>query len=158
MKILVCTDGSEQSKAILEEASRVVEEHNPEEVVILHVYQSSVPPYFGEYISKDRLEYLKKLEEKQNEEVSEILTEVLETLKKKNIKARTFMQQGVPSEIIAKVALEEEFDMIVVCSEGRGGLRKIVRRIRDVSSKQDKKQDKTKTTLIPALFLRRKES
>ncbi len=151
MKILVCTDGSEESKAILEEASMVVEEHNPDEVVIIHVYQTSQPAYLGEYISKDRLEYIKKLEEQQNEEVNKILTEVLETFKKKNIKARTFMEQGIPSEIIAKIALEEEFDMIVVCSRGRGGLRKIVRKIKDISSRQGK----AKSALIPALFLRR---
>lgn len=150
MKILVCTDGSVQSQESLEEAAEIVEGYKPDDVAIIHVYQAKDIPYLGEYISKDRIENLKKTQDQQKEEANKILAQALETFEKKNIKARTFLGQGTPSEAIARVALEEEFDMVVVCSRGRGGLRKIQRKIKDVGSRPGK----AKFTLVPALFMR----
>jgi len=72
-------------------------------------------------------------------------------LETNNIKIRTVIERGIPSDIITRIALEDNIDMIVVCSRGRGGLKNIVRKIRKVISKQKK----TDETLVPALFLRR---
>jgi len=151
MKVLLCTDGSEQSKAILGEASRVVQEHNPDEVIIIHVDQSVPSPYYGEDISKTRLEKLKKNHDQKDAEIMNILKEAADLLEANDIKIKTVIERGIPSDIITRIALEDNIDMIVVCSRGRGGLKNIVRKIRNVSSKQKK----TDETLVPALFLRR---
>ena len=43
MKILVCTDGSEESKKALEKASIIAKGCNVNEVAVIHVYHSNLP-------------------------------------------------------------------------------------------------------------------
>ncbi len=153
MKVLLCTDGSEQSKAILGEASTIVKEHNPDEVIIIHVDQSLPAFYNGEEISKRKLDELKNVHDQKETEIMNTLKEAVDLLETNNIKIRTVIERGIPSDIITKFALEENIDMIVVCSRGRGGIKNIVRKIRNVSSKQKESNE----TLVPALFLRRQQ-
>lgn len=157
IKILVCTDGSEESQKALAETPKIVKRYNPDEVAILHVYESK-PPFF--YSSSNGIETFAKMEdidipslknEQLQKEGKKILSEALEIFAKENIKARTIMEQGTPSETIANAALKERFDMIVVCSRGRGGLRRLLRTIRKVGSRSTE----SVFTVIPALFIER---
>lgn len=129
MKILVCVDGSEQSQRVLEEASKIAEGYNPEEVAIIHVYRSQTSsPYFfagfGEHVPLQvDLEQIKNLEEKEKEKRKGLLSDALKELEKKNsknFKLRTILEQGHPSETIIKIASDEEFDIIVIGSRGFG--------------------------------------
>lgn len=153
MKVLLCTDGSDQGKAILGEATRIVEEHNPDEVIIIHVDQSLPTLYDGEDISQGRLDELKKIHDRKTAEIMNTLKDATGLLEANNINYRTMIERGIPSDVITKIAFEENIDMIVVCSRGRGGLKNIIRKIRNHITKQKR----TDEALIPALFLRRRQ-
>ncbi len=153
MKVLICTDGSEQSKAILGEATKIVEEHNPDEVIIIHVDQSLPTLYDGEDISKSKLNDLKKAHDHKTAEIMNILKDSADLLEANNINYRTIIERGIPSDVITKIAFKENIDLIVVCSKGRGGLKNIIRKIRNIITKQKR----TDETLVPALYLRRRQ-
>lgn len=157
IKILVCTDGSVESQKALAETPKILKRYNPDEVAILHVYELK-PPFF--YSTSDSIETFAKAEdidipsltnEKLQEEGKKVLSEAIEIFAKENIKARTIMEQGSPSETITNVALKEGFDMIVVCSRGRGGLRRLFRNIKKVGSRSTGSM----FTVIPAIFIER---
>ena len=129
MKILVCTDGSEQSQKALEKASIIAEGCNVDEVVILHVYEDihgiiSIKDTMGSPSEGD-FEYFKKIREEHKENKRKILSEALKIFENKNIKARTIWKEGHPSHTIASVGCNEGFDMIVIGRRGMGGLKKI---------------------------------
>lgn len=124
MKILVCTDGSEQSKKALEKASIIAQGCNIEEVAIIHVYDSKqdITPLF---IASDKQEELiKKMAEESREGRKKILAEGIAIFEKKNIEARPILEDGHPAHNIVRVASEEGFDMIFIGSRGLSGLEK----------------------------------
>ena len=128
MKILVCTDGSKQSKKVVEEASKIAGGCNADEVAILYVYDHKPEfPYPGEgvYLKGEDIERWKKFEEEQKEDKKKILFEALQVFEGKNIKASTIFKEGHASETIVNVASEGGFDMIVIGSRGLGGLKKL---------------------------------
>jgi len=126
LKILVCVDGSEQSQRVIEEASKIAQGYNPDELAIIHVYrsQSSYPGLLtgmGEHAPlQEDIQQLKKLEEKEIEKRKRILQDALKVMEKKNFKARTILEEGHPSETIIKIASEEKFKVIVIGSRGFG--------------------------------------
>ncbi len=122
MKILVCTDGSDQSQKALEKASQIAEGCNTNEVVIIYVYEGSFVPGVETppEISKD----FKEWQEKYKEEAKKILSKALDFFEAKSIKTRTIFKEGHPSSNIINVASEEGVDMIVLGSRGMGGLKK----------------------------------
>lgn len=121
MKILACTDGSEQSRKALEEAARIAEGCKADEVAIIYVESPRHLP--AAEISQEDIDRFTRLQEEENKK---ILTEALEVFEKKNIKARTILRKGHPSETIANAASEEGFDMIVMGSRGMGGLKRLL--------------------------------
>jgi len=130
MKILVCTDGSEQSQKALEEASKIAEGCNPDEVSIIHVYEhntvlSSMPRGQEYSITKEDMDYFRDLQEKHKEESKKILVEALKIFEEKNIKASTIFKEGHPAETIIRVASEKGFDMIVIGSRGLSSLKQL---------------------------------
>ncbi len=124
MKILVCTDGSEHSQKALEEASKIAGGCNADEVIIIHVYEKP-PTYYSEATSVADIDRFRELDRAEREERKKILAEALKIFEKKNIKASTIFEEGHPAEAITKVASEGDFDMIVMGSRGRGGLKKL---------------------------------
>ena len=125
MKILACTDGSEQSKRALEEASKIAAGCGADEVAIIYVYEHMQAFIYGSSVDRE-IKRLSDLEEQYKEEGKKIVSEALKIFEKKNIKARTIVEQGHPSEVIIKVASEGGFDLIVIGSRGRGGLKKLL--------------------------------
>ncbi len=124
VKILVCTDGSEHSRAALEVAAQIAEGSKIDEVAILHVYQPLIAniPTGG---SREEVQSYKKIEEKHRKEKEQYLLDGLEIFEKANIKARPIFKKGHPAETIIKVASSGEFDLIVMGTRGIGGLKKI---------------------------------
>ncbi len=128
MKMLVCTDGSEQSQRVLEEALRIAEGCKPEDVAIIHVYRPQTSAFLGmsTNLTKEDITRLKKLGEEHKEEANKILEDASRLFKQKNINARTILEEGHPAETILQVASEESFDMIVIGSRGIGGWGKTI--------------------------------
>ena len=124
MKILVCTDGSDESQKALEKASLIAGGCNVDEVAIIHV-QEETPLYVGvEAHSKGALERQLNLKEEDKKEREKILQRALKFFEEKGIKARTIYKQGHPAKTIVEVGCGEGFDFIVIGSRGLGGLKK----------------------------------
>lgn len=128
MRILVCTDGSEQSKKAMEEAAKIAGGCNVDNVSVIHVYDEKFRiPVWGEEqnITREDIERFKKLEEDRKEERKKILTAAVDFFKEKGISAKGIFKEGHPAETITRAAKEEEVDMLVVGSRGLGGLKKL---------------------------------
>ena len=131
MKILVCTDGSEQSQKSLEKALIIAKGCNVNEVAIIHVYDLKRHGFSSfsrgeEFIpSQEDLEKYKKMEEEHKNEHKKILQDAIKLYEEKNINARTIFKEGHPSHTIVETADEEGFDMIVIGSRGLSGLKKV---------------------------------
>jgi nucleotide-binding universal stress UspA family protein len=131
VKILVCTDGSDNSKKALEEAALIAEGCKANEVAVIHVYEPKIDPKAPSWGSRDYAltdkdnEYICKLIEGEKEERKEILDDAVKLLKEKNIEARAILEEGHPSHTIVNLASKEGFNMIVMGSRGLGGLKKV---------------------------------
>ncbi|MBS4022861.1 MAG: universal stress protein [Dethiobacter sp.] len=128
MKILVCTDGSEQSQKAIEETIKIASGCSVDEVAMIHVYESRpVSLSWGEesYVSQKDIERLREWEEKQKEESKQKLSDAARIFEKNNLKVNTIFKEGHPADTIVKVATEEGFDMVVLGSRGLGGLKKL---------------------------------
>ncbi|MFO7952115.1 MAG: universal stress protein [Bacillota bacterium] len=128
MKMLVCVDGSEQSKRALEKAAMIAEGCGANEVAIIHVYDHSqdmtrIASY--KELTVEEVEKFKNMVEKHKEDQKKILEDALKFFEEKNIKARTIFREGHPAREIVSVACEEEFDLIVLGSRGLSGLQRI---------------------------------
>jgi len=131
MKILVCTDGSEQSQKALEKASLIASGCNVDEVAIIYVYDhkldfSSLPRGKEYNPSNEDMERFRDLQEENKNERKKILEDALHYFKEKGINARTIFKEGHPAETIVEVGCGEGFDFIVIGSRGLGGLKKIM--------------------------------
>jgi len=122
IKILVCTDGSEQSQKALEKASLIAGGCNVDEVTIIHVYEEKLPDI--EVYSSEAIERYMQVIEDNKIEMKKILENALNIFEEKGIKARTILKEGHPAETIVEVGCGEEFDFIVIGSRGLGGLKK----------------------------------
>ena len=128
MKILVCVDGSEQSKRALEKASMIAEGCLADEVAIIHVYDHSqditrIASYKD--LTVEEVQKFKNMVEKHKEDQKGILEDSLKFFEGKNIETRTIFREGHPAREIVSVACEEEFDLIVLGSRGLSGLQRI---------------------------------
>ena len=130
MKILVCTDGSEQSQKTLEKALIISEGCNVNEVAIIHVYDEkydfSAMPWGEGYVpTENEMEKFRKMQEEHKNDRKKILQDALKLFEEKNIKARTILKEGHPSHTIVETAQEEGFDMIIIGSRGLSGFKKV---------------------------------
>ncbi len=122
MKILVCTDGSEQSQKALEKAALIAGGCNVNDVAIIHVNEEDLP--YMEAYSRNVIERYMQIKEENKKEIERILKEALKFFEEKGIKARTIFKEGHPAETIVEVGCGENFDFIVIGSRGLGGLKK----------------------------------
>ncbi len=130
MKILVCTDGSKQSRKALEKAAEIAAGCNVNEIAVIHVYDNKPDSSLfywdeGSSLNKEQMEQFQKLREEDKDKRKNILLEALKFFEDKGLKARTIFKEGHPSHTVVSVAKEEGFDMIVVGSRGLGGLNKV---------------------------------
>ena len=129
MKILVCTDGSEQSLKAMEEAAVIAQGCEVADIVVLHVYESRLAfPFWGEgySITADDLKRFKEMDAKEKEKKKEVLMEAEEFFRQKGLTVRTLFKEGHPAETIAEVAAEEGAETVIIGSRGLGGLKKFL--------------------------------
>jgi nucleotide-binding universal stress UspA family protein len=126
MKILICTDGSESSQKALKEAAVIAQGCKVVETAVIHVHNPSLDSAFPVYesITAEQMKNFQKMMDEQKKEREKILSKASNFLESKNIKNRTILKEGHPSNTIVNVAKEEGFDMIVMGSRGLGGLKK----------------------------------
>ena len=148
MKVLVCTDGSEQGQKAVREATRIVKCYTNPEVTIIYVHE---PQFVLNY--RDDLDIsmvaLRRLKEKEESEGTEgaVKGEVLDRLKEEemlhiekkkkmlvnaarffeeeNIKVNTVFKEGHPAQTIAKMVSEEGYAMVIMGSRGVSGLKRL---------------------------------
>ena len=130
MKILVCTDGSQHSQKALEKAVMIAEGCNVDEVAIIHVFDeklnlSALPWGEGSAPTQKDMERFREALEENKNEANKILQEAQKYFEEKNIKTRTILKDGHPSDTIVKTAHNEGFDIIVIGSRGQSGLQKV---------------------------------
>lgn len=124
MKILVCTDGSKQSRKAVDEAVRIATGCNVSQVTIITILGirsiwTDTSPYSVASTDSDQL---KRIEEQEVAKREGFLSEAKEAFAKHNIEATTLLKRGNPAHTIAKIANEEGYDMIVIGRRGLGGL------------------------------------
>ncbi len=129
MKILVCTDGSEQSQKALEKASLIAGGCNVDELAVINVFEKKSDTTFfptgGDYsLTQEEKDKLRKLNEESKNERKNLLEDAVKYFEEKGIKARSIFKEGHPAEAIIEVGCGEGFDFIVVGSRGLGGLKK----------------------------------
>ncbi|MDY6827507.1 MAG: universal stress protein [Bacillota bacterium] len=132
MKILVCTDGSEQSQKALAKASTLAEGCRTKEVGLIHVCEGKLDPrYFSAWggktdtVTEEDIAYLKKRYQKEKEKGKKILQAAVEFFQDRGIATKAILEEGQPSLAIIKIASEEEYDTIVIGSRGLSGLKKL---------------------------------
>jgi nucleotide-binding universal stress UspA family protein len=117
-RILVTTDGSEGAKAAAEHAVEIAEK-NSAELHVLYVIDigvdaslSSVSDLMGQLESSGKLE---KIGENATEEIEKMV-------ENRGVDSKVAIERGIPHKEIKVYADEEEIDMIVMGTEGRTGL------------------------------------
>ena len=130
MKMLVCVDGSKQSMKAVEEAVKIAGGCSVTEVAIIYVCEKKFDwRYFpGEEstITKEDLDRLREfVEQCDYDKNQKVLLEAKGVFTNNNIEAKTILKEGSPAQIIADVANEEGYDMVVIGSRGLGGLKKL---------------------------------
>ena len=130
MKLLVCTDGSEQSKKAMEKALEIASGCRVDQVALINVYEKTddLPPETHDRIpiTKEDVMMIKQLRDHEREDRRTLLDEKAEFFKKNNIQVDTMAECGHPAEVITRVANEGGFDMIIIGSRGHGGLKKLL--------------------------------
>ncbi len=129
MKILVCIDGSENSKKCVRVAAQMIDDFTINEVALIYVHESSFffPDYWqGKYpFSAEEEKQLKNIDKRVKEERRLIFAEALEELGANKVKVETIFKVGHPAEEIAGTAEEGAFDMVVIGRRGTGGVKKL---------------------------------
>jgi nucleotide-binding universal stress UspA family protein len=129
MKILVCVDGSKQSMKAVEEAVKIAGGCNVNEVTIIHVCENKLDwsgiPYEGSVTREDMERFRKSLEQCNYENNEKVMSEAKEIFERNNIRVNEIFKEGHPAQVIADVANEEGYDMVVIGSRGLGGLKKL---------------------------------
>ena len=116
-KILLPTDGSEYAVREVERANKLLAESG--EIIILGVVIE---------IRKTAFHRSKDVERTNKEAVkeAEVNVKLMKDLFDDNIKVRTMVKKGFPSEKINEVAEKEDCDLIIIASSGRSGLHRFV--------------------------------
>lgn len=116
-KILLPTDGSEYAVREVERANKLLAKGG--EIIILGVVIE---------IRKTAFHRSKDVERTNKEAVkeAEVNVKLMKDLFDDNIKVRTMVKKGFPSEKINEVAEKEDCDLIIIASSGRSGLHRFV--------------------------------
>jgi nucleotide-binding universal stress UspA family protein len=130
-KVLIAVDETKGSKAVLSVFKNLV--RPPQEVLLLHVERlegrSIMIDMLGEAELTTLKESLKGTEYK--EELDRNAQKILNYYKRELedgglISVRTIIREGIPADEISKVAEEENVDLIIMGSNGKRGLMRLV--------------------------------
>ncbi len=134
MKILACTDGSEQSRKALREAATIAEKLENAQVTVIYVdnKRPMVPSWAmgwakeQSYSPGDLQNRVRELEEKIKEKKQKKVFEEAEKIfQEKNLIITTIFREGHPATNIIDEASQHHYDMVVMGNRGLGGLRKL---------------------------------
>ena len=129
MKLLVCTDGSENSQKCIEVASQLAAKCSVTAIAIIHVYEnvSLLPDYwYGNYpFSSEEGKQIEKMDKRIQAERKNFFSSAEEEFKKYNIEAKTIFKVGHPAEVIAQEAEEGQYDLIIIGRRGMSGVKKL---------------------------------
>lgn len=122
MKILIATDGSEYSKAAIEESCRMVIDPAKTEVLVVSAYEDAYPITAEPFaLSAD---YYQKLEDAVREQAGSFVDEAKDSIQGNftgtGLSVSTEVLRGAPDQQIVEKAKEWNADLIVVGSHGRG--------------------------------------
>ena len=119
-KILVATDGSENSKHAMNFAMETAAKWNAELLILTVIPRplSYLTPLDGNPI------YIPQFDEDLKNAYSDINMQAAETVMKcqPEIKVRSLLERGRPAEIIIEVADKEDADLVIIGSRGLGGI------------------------------------
>ena len=119
-KILVATDGSENSKHAMNYAMETAAKWNAELLILTVIPRplSYVTPLEGSPA------YIPQLDEDLKNAYSSINMQAAETVMKgqPEVEVRRLLKRGRPKEVILEVADEEDVDLVIVGSRGLGGI------------------------------------
>ncbi len=130
MKILACTDGSEQSRKALTEAAKIAKELNKAEITVIFV--DDFPPiittdeggfFSGDYLTDETRERLDKEKAKIKKLIMEKAEKVFDDY---GFTIDKVVQKGHPASVIIKVASEGGFNLVVLGSRGLGSMKKVL--------------------------------
>jgi len=131
MKMLVCTDGSEQSQKALDKAALLAECAVIEKVTVIHVFDGKLDIASSGWGSRDYmltpedLERLKQMYEDLKDQSQKYIDSAVAFFAKNNIQADSILAEGHPAHTIVEIAHEKGYDLIVIGSRGLGGLKKL---------------------------------
>ncbi len=119
-KILVAVDGSDHAKHALNYAIDSADKWGAELVILTVVPPISSLVYSDEF----SYTYIPELEDNIRKSHQKMLRESAELVNNKHleIKVKTLLDEGRPSDVIVETATEEDVDLIVMGSRGLGGI------------------------------------
>ena len=119
-KILVATDGSENSKHAMNYAMETAAKWNAELLILTVIPRpiSYLAPLEGSPV------YIPQFDEDLKNAYSSIIMQAAETVMRKqpDVEVRSLLKRGRPKEVILEVADEEGVDLVIVGSRGLGGI------------------------------------
>jgi len=122
MKILIATDGSDYSKAAVEECCRVVIRPENADVMIVSAYEDAYPITAEPFAIS--AEYYQKLDDAVSEMAKGFVESAEKLVRNKfpdaDFPVTTKVLRGAPDQQIIEMAKEWKADIIVVGSHGRG--------------------------------------
>lgn len=122
MKIIIATDGSDYSKAAIEECCRYIIRPGDTEVLVVSAYEDSYPIMAEPFAIS--AEYYQKVEDAVLELCEQHLEDgkamIAEKFSPSEVAVSTEMLRGSPDQQIVERAKDWEADLIVVGSHGRG--------------------------------------
>ncbi len=121
-KILVPTDFSEYSDMSLVVSKELAKKFTAK-VTILHVVEDT--NYIRGFLPPT-LTLIDNIYERLLEEAKKRLSEQVRELKEDGVDADYIVTKGIPSILIASIAEEDDFDLVVIPSHGRTALEKFV--------------------------------
>lgn len=122
MKILIATDGSEHSKAAVDECCRMIIRPADAEVLIVSAYENSYPMTAEPFAIS--AEYYQYLENAVREQAAGFLESAEDQIRaafpSDSLQISTEVLRGAPAQQIIERGSEWKADVIVVGSHGRG--------------------------------------
>ena len=124
MKMLVCADGSEESRKAIKEAARIAADSKEIDVYILNVQREASLPLHSDEVEMRHL--LKRFMEEHETKSNNILKEAVRVFEETGIRAAAVSRRGHTSSTILRFASEEKVDLIVMGSRGLSGPKKLI--------------------------------
>lgn len=130
-KVLIAVDETKGSKAVLSVFKNLV--RPPQEVLLLHVERLEGKSIMIDMLGQAELSTLKESLKgtEYKEELDRNAQKILNYYKRELedgglITVRTLIREGIPADEISKVAEEENVDLIIMGSNGKKGLMRLV--------------------------------